>query len=146
MCAKRVIWLAKSEAEKEVFDAVTQSGDGVFHIASRLIERTVVGENFVVGLPPSMSAALIRKALSKMKCCKAAGSSGIITEILKAAGEEGVELTRQLTQAVFSNGKIPLDWEESFILNLFKGDALERGNYLPQADSAGVVYSRDGEH
>jgi len=48
-----------------------------------------------------------------------------------------------------------LDWEESFILNLFKGDALERGNYLPQADrscheatraSAGVVYLRDGEH
>ena len=32
---------------------------------------------------------------------------------------------------VFCNGVIPTDWQESFILNLYKGkgDALERGNY-----------------
>ena len=35
-----------------------------------------------------MSAELVRKALIKMKCGKAAGPSGIIAEMLKAAGED----------------------------------------------------------
>ena len=51
--------------------------------------------------------------------------------MLKAAGEEGIELLRSLTLAVFSSGEVPKDWEESIILNLYKGkgDALDRGNY-----------------
>ena len=59
------------------------------------------------------------------------GPSGIVAEMLKAAGEAGVELARQLTGAVFSCGMIPSDWEESFILNLYKGkgEALDHGNY-----------------
>ena len=56
-----------------------------------------------------------------MKCGKAAGTSGIIAEMLKAAGEEGVELVRLLAETVFSSRDIPKDWEESFILNLYKG-------------------------
>ena len=49
----------------------------------------------------------------------------------KAASEEGVELARQLTEIVFSWGVIQSDWEESFILNLYrgKGEALDHGNY-----------------
>ena len=35
-----------------------------------------------------------------------------------AAGEEGIELTRQLMEAFFKRGVIPSDREESFILNL----------------------------
>ena len=40
-------------------------------------------------------------------------------------------MLRQLTEVVFSNGVIPKDWEESHILNLYKGkgEALDRGNY-----------------
>jgi len=66
-----------------------------------------------------------------MKCGKAAGPSGIIAEMLKAAGEEGVELVRLLAETVFSSGDISKDWEESFILNLYKGkgEAHDRGNY-----------------
>ena len=67
----------------------------------------------------------------KMKCGKAAGPSGITAEMLKASGEEGVELIRQLGERVFGGDAIPSEWEESFILNLYKGkgDALDRGNY-----------------
>ena len=50
--------------------------------------------------PTSDSATLIRKALSKMKCSKTAGPTGDVAEMLKAAGEEGVELERQLAKAV----------------------------------------------
>ena len=34
---------------------------------------------------------------------------------------EGVELTRQLTEAVFNSGVNPSQWEKSFIPNLYKG-------------------------
>ena len=53
--------------------------------------------------------------------------------MLKAAGEEGVELARQLIEAVSATVWITWDWdwEESFILNLYKGkgEALGCGNY-----------------
>ena len=83
------------------------------------------------GPPPPVMKDLIRKALRKMKCGKAAGPSGIIAEMLKAIGEVGIELLTELTEVVFCNGVIPTDWQESFILNLYKGegDALELGNY-----------------
>ena len=85
----------------------------------------------VEGPQPPVTLDLIRKALGKMKCGKAAGPSGVVSEMLKAAGEEGIELLRQLAEVVFSNGVIPKDWEESYILNLYKGkgEALDRGNY-----------------
>ena len=83
------------------------------------------------GPPPPATKDLIRKALRKMKCGKAAGPSGIIAEMLKATGEVGIELLTELTEVVFCNGVIPTDWQESFILNLYKGkgDALEQGNF-----------------
>ena len=82
-------------------------------------------------LPVRLQPSLIRKALSKMECGKSADPSGIIDEMLKAADEEGVELVRQLVDAVFSSSEIPADWKESFILNLYKGKgrALNHGNY-----------------
>ena len=85
----------------------------------------------IAGPPPPVTMEQIRKAISKMKCGKAAGPSGIIAEMLKASGEEGVRLLRQLGEDVFSNGVIPKEWEESIILNPYKGkgDALDRGNY-----------------
>ena len=85
----------------------------------------------VEGPPPPVTAALIRKAISKMKCGKAAGPTGIIAEMLKAAGEEGVEVARELVETVICNGTTPKDWEESYIINLFegKGEALDRRNF-----------------
>ena len=59
-----------------------------------------------------------RKALNNMKCSKVAGQSGIVAEMLKASGEEGVVPARQLTEAVLICSMIPSDREESFILNL----------------------------
>ena len=63
----------------------------------------------VEGQPP-VTTDLIPKALRKMKCGKAAGPSGIIAEMLKAAGEVGIELLTELTEVVFCNGVIPTDW------------------------------------
>ena len=83
------------------------------------------------GPPPPVTTEDIQAALGKMKSGKAAGPSGVTAEMLKASGAEGIELIRQLCEHVFGGDAIPSEWEESFILNLYKGkgDALDRGNY-----------------
>ena len=47
--AKHAVWLAKSEAEKEVFAAIFPDGDGVFHIAKQMnrTNQDVVSDNCV---------------------------------------------------------------------------------------------------
>ena len=51
---------------------------------------------------------------------------------LKATGSKGIDFLRDLIISVVKHGKIPEDWEMSFILNLYKGkgDALNRGTQL----------------
>ena len=43
----------------------------------------------------------------------------------------GTSMIRDLAAAIIHDGKVPSDWEQSFIVCLYKGkgDALERGNY-----------------
>ena len=62
---------------------------------------------------------------------KAAGPSGIIAEMIKAAGEPCLKLISELTNSIIFENRIPADWENSFMISLYKGkgDALERGNY-----------------
>ena len=66
-----------------------------------------------------------------MKSGKAAGPSGIVVEMIKAAGDTGATMIRDLATAIIHDGKVPTDWEESFVVCLYKGkgDALDRGNY-----------------
>ena len=66
-----------------------------------------------------------------MKSGKAAGPSGIVVEMIKAAGDTGATMIRDLATAIICDGKVPTDWEQSFIVCLYKGkgDALDRGNY-----------------
>ena len=66
-----------------------------------------------------------------MKTGKAAGPSGIVAEMLKASGDTGARLVADLANDMVRNGVIPSDWEDSFIINIYKGkgDALERANY-----------------
>ena len=62
---------------------------------------------------------------------KAPGPSGIVVEMIWAAGDMGASMIRDLAAAIIRDGKVPSDWEQSFIVCLYKGkgDALERGNY-----------------
>ena len=66
-----------------------------------------------------------------MKAGKALGPSGIVVEMIRAAGDMGTSMIRDLAAAFIRDGKVPSDWEQSFIVCLYKGkgDALERGNY-----------------
>ena len=66
-----------------------------------------------------------------MKAGKAPGPSGIVVEMIKAASDMGASMIRDLAVAIIRDGKVPSDWEQSFVVFLYKGkgDALERGNY-----------------
>ena len=74
---------------------------------------------------------MVKKAISQMKAGKAPGPSGIVVEMIRAAGDMGASMIRDLTAAIIRDGKVLSDWEQSFIVCLYKGkgDALERGNY-----------------
>ena len=66
-----------------------------------------------------------------MKAGKALGPSGIVVEMIRAAGDTGASMIRDLTAAIIRDGKVPSDLEQRFIVCLYKGkgDALERSNY-----------------
>ena len=48
-----------------------------------------------------------------------------------SSGDMGTSMISDLAAAIIRDGKVPSDWEQSFIVCLCKGkgDALERGNY-----------------
>ena len=73
---------------------------------------------------------MVAKAIMKMKNGKAAGPSGIVAEMLKASRHTGVQLVADLANDMIRNGTIPSDWENSYIINIYKekGDALIRDN------------------
>ena len=83
------------------------------------------------GPPIPITIKMVKEAIAKMKAGKAAGPSGIVAEMVQAAGDAGATLIRDLATAIIRDGKVPTDWEQSFIVCLYKGkgDALDRGNY-----------------
>ena len=74
---------------------------------------------------------MVKKAISQMKAGKAPGPSGIVVEMIRADGDMCASMIRDLPAAIIRDGKVPSDWEQSFIVCLYKGkgDALGRGNY-----------------
>ena len=52
-------------------------------------------------------------------------------EMIKAVGDTGATMIRNLATAIIRDGKVPTDWERSFTVCHYKGkgDALDRGNY-----------------
>ena len=74
-----------------------------------------------------MAIDMVKKAIFKLKFGKAAGPSGIVVEMVRAAGDTSADIIRNLAMAIIRDGKIPADWEQSFISSAFtkgKGDML----------------------
>ena len=53
----------------------------------------------------------VKKAISQMKAGKAPGPSGIVVEMIRAAGDMGASMIRDLAVAIIRDGKVPSDWE-----------------------------------
>ena len=80
----------------------------------------------VCGPGEKISEVEVETAIGKMKLGKAGGPSGVVADMLKAAGDDGTRWMTELCNAVVRDGKIPKDWSRSWLVNVYKGkgDAL----------------------
>ena len=95
---------------------------------------------------PPHPIEMVKKAISQMKAGKAPGTSGIVVEMIRAAGDTGASMIRDLAVAIIHDGKVPSDWEQSLIVCHYKGkgEALERGK-LPQSQADRAGHESPGE-
>ena len=68
------------------------------------------------GPPIPITTDMVKKAISKLKSGKAARPSGIVVEMIKAGGDTGATMIQDLATAIICDGKVPTDWEQSFIV------------------------------
>lgn len=87
--------------------------------------------DLVLGPSDKIDKEEIRKAIKASKKGNAAGRTGIVVDIIEAAGEAGVSWMTDLCNAIIREGKIPEDWQESITVPIYKGkgDPLECGSY-----------------
>ena len=78
-----------------------------------------------------ISALEVDAAIGKMKQGKSGGPTGVVSEMLKAAGETGTMWMTDVCNAVVGDSKIPEDWSRSWTVNVYKGkgDTLTCGSY-----------------
>ena len=70
------------------------------------------------GPPIPITIDMVKKAISQMKAGKAPGPSGIVVEMIRAAGDTGTSMIRDLAAAIIRDGKVPSDWEQFHCLSL----------------------------
>ena len=80
---------------------------------------------------PEILRSEVEESLKSAKTGKAPGINGISIEIIKAAGEAGVELLWRVCRAVWKDGIAPMEWRQSTIIPLWKrkGDRRECSQY-----------------
>ena len=74
-------------------------------------------EHPVEGPSEQITLEMISRAVQKMGMNKAAGPSGIVAEMLKPSGNEGIRLIRDLIEAIILEERTK--WEESYIVSLY---------------------------
>ena len=88
-------------------------------------------QSMVEGPIMGVKSSDVKEALHKMKCGKARGPSGVTSDLLKWAGEVGVQELTKIFQSIEKEGKMPSEWDNSYTIPVFKGkgDALLCGKY-----------------
>ena len=84
----------------------------------------------VSGIPCLIEKAMVHESISKLRNGKAAGPSGVVSEMARTGGEAVVDMITDLVNPTIV-GVIPAEWELNTIVNCDagKGDFLERGKY-----------------
>ena len=68
---------------------------------------------------------MIKKAVSQMKASKKPGPSGIVVEMIEAAGDMGASMICDLAAAIIPDGEVLSNWEQIFIVCLYKGRGID---------------------
>ena len=72
------------------------------------------------GPPIQITIDMVKKVIFKMKFGKAACPSGVVIEIIRAAGDARATMVRDPAIAIIRDGKVPAEWGQSFIVCLYK--------------------------
>jgi hypothetical protein len=83
------------------------------------------------GQTEHISCSEVNSAITRSKSGKAAGPPGVMSEMLKASGDVGVQWVTDLCNGIVWERVIPSDWRKSWMVSVYKGkgDALECGSY-----------------
>ena len=68
-------------------------------------------------IPDLIYKDIVRESISKMKNGKAVGLSGVVSEMVKAAGEVEVNMITDLVNQIIVEEFIPAEWELSTVVN-----------------------------
>ena len=81
-----------------------------------------------------------------MKAGKAPGPSGIVVEMIRAAGDMGASMIHDLAAAIIRHGKVSSDREQSFIGCLYKGKGVQvdRTGHESQGEDYGRPFQTGG--
>ena len=90
----------------------------------------ILEADIVEGPCELISEREVEEAIRSMKVGKAAGSSEIVVEMLKA-GSKGVKVMTKICNHVMREGAMPREWELSTLIPIYKGkgDPMECGSY-----------------
>ena len=70
--------------------------------------------------------------MRRMKTGKAAGQSGIVTEMIKAMGEDGVIWMTEICNRIVRERRIPEDWQRSVLVPIYKGKGVPSADHIEQ--------------
>ena len=129
--SKHVVWLAKSEAEKEAFSHISPNGNEILNIAKQMdkTNQDVVGEKCLKNDADELSLSDDQKMkswveyYSRLLNVEFEWPNDTLDNVAPTSGPPPPVTTALINEAIKKM--------KSFILNLYKGkgDALERGNY-----------------
>ena len=148
---KRVYRIAKQIAKercdvtrvsclKDEAGSIVVNPDGVKARWKRYMETLLNVENVwdgsvesdsVLGPAEEITEKEVEDAIRAIKSRKAGGPTGLVGDMLKAAGSWGVKRMTEVCNLVVKEGCIPVDWELSTLVPLYKGkgDPLDCGSY-----------------
>ena len=88
----------------------------------------------------------VREAVKQAKNGKAGEPTGLVAEMLQAAGEDGIKWLRSVCNQALKEGVVPDDWKKSMLVPVFKdkGDAMDCGAYrgLKMLEHAMKIWER----
>ena len=119
---------------------VVSDDDGMKNIWRKYMEKLLNVENDwdgevdcpgVMGPHYLISEEGVAAAIKGLKIEKAAGPTGVMSEMMKAAGGFGSRWMTDLINNIVKEGCIPDDWEKSILVPVYKGkcDPLVCGSY-----------------
>ena len=95
--------------------------DGISNVEFTWDREGLINVIPVCRLSERISASEVDVAIGKMKQGKSGGPTGVVSEMLMAAGETGALWMTHLCNGVVMDGKIPEDWRRSWLVNVYKG-------------------------